>query len=270
MNRFFERFGMDMTSDIVEKDFRSDRSPLHGEFDVIIGNKIIDYKTGGPMTASEIASKMDITRRNDYYELQPLVYLSVLDDMTASPGVREFVLFYALDNETEASDPGFDVMRNTRTVTLLNMRKTEIIRSGMLLSLVTDTEGRRFIREDIGDGFSKALLDAGVNNAKDWANDDVLFEKILALQEKRTKTVMKEIRYAIKKAGEYISGSSIKDGTRILLPRESIEDFKEYARTVHEKISKEQLNGFPYEPGKDCERCGSSQLCTGGLANALE
>ena len=268
-NRFFEKFNVNLTSDVAEKDVRSPRNPLHGGFDLVFGNRIIDYKTGGPQTASDIASKMDLTKKNDYYELQPFVYLSVLDDVLDSAGTREFMLFYALDNETEASDPNFDVMRNTRTVVLLNMRRSEIVRSGLLLSLVTEAESRKFLL-DIGNGFNAALLRAGVDNAERWADDEALFESILALQGKRTETVKKEIRYAIKKAGEYLSGCFIKDGTRILLPRESIEAFKEYSKKIHAKISEQQITGFPCEPRKDCERCSFFDICTGGITNDAE
>ncbi|MDR0198471.1 MAG: hypothetical protein LBI08_01840, partial [Methanomassiliicoccaceae archaeon] len=67
-----------------------------------------------------------------------------------------------------------------------------------------------------------------------------------------------------KKAGEYISGCFIRDGTRILLPRESIEGFKEYAKKIHARINEQQVTEFPYEPRKDCGKCGAFHMCTGG------
>jgi hypothetical protein len=262
-NMFFELFSLSRTSDAVEMNHSSPTAPLHGEFDLLAGNRIVDYKTGRPLTVSKIAGKMDLSRKNDYYELQPFVYLSVLDDILDVPGTREFIQFYALDNEAESFDEGFDVMRNARTVTLLNMRRPDIIRSGMLLDLVTGAESRKFIR-DIGSGFNEALLRAGIENAGEWANDNTLFESVYALQEKRTKGVQDAIRYAIKLAGRYMSGCFIEDRNRILLPRESIERFKEYARTLHSRANEQQVSGFPYEPRRNCKKCGFFHMCTGG------
>ena len=262
-NRFFEEFGVSMTSDAAETGLASERNPLRGWFDLLLGNRIIDYKTGRPQTASDIAGKMDLGKKNDHFELQPFVYLSILDDVLNDNEKKEFTLFYILDNETESLDPGFDIRRNTRTVTLLDVRKAEMIRNGTILDLVTRTDDRAFIR-NIGSGFNNALLEAGIENAEDWENYEELYEKILSLQEKRTKGVSKAIRYAIKKAGEYISGCFIKDGSRILIPRESIERFKEYSRTVYSRISEQQVTGFPYEPRTDCKRCGFFHMCTGG------
>jgi hypothetical protein len=268
-NRFFQMFGKTLASDIVERDVHSFKNPLHGQFDLLIGNKIIDYKTGRPETVSDIAEKMDVTRSLDYYELQPFVYLSLLDDILRTKGEREFILFYALDNETEASDPQFNVMRNTRSVILLDVDKEQIIRSGMLLTLVTEYKSQLFIRE-FSDGFNRALLDAGIENASEWVNDEELFERILEMRPKATKGEKEAIRSVIKKAGKQISGCFIKDGTRILIPRESIEQFKDYAKKIHSRITEQQVTDFPCEPRKDCERCHSFHLCTGGVADDLE
>jgi hypothetical protein len=268
-NTFFELFGTNMTSGIVESEHRSSLTPLKGEFDLILDNKIIDYKTGKPLGISEMARKMDLKKNEDYIELQPFVYLSILDDISDVPGRREFIQFYALDNETDSFDEGFDITRNMRTVTLLDIRKTEIIRSGMLLDLVTRTKSRESVR-DIGKGFNDALLKAGVENASEWVNDDNLFETICSLQEKRTKGAREAIRSAIKTAGKYMSGCFIEDGGRILIPRDSIEKFKEYVKRLHSKASKELVAGFPYEPRRKCRKCGYFHMCTGGFDDDAE
>ncbi|MCL2143796.1 MAG: PD-(D/E)XK nuclease family protein, partial [Methanomassiliicoccaceae archaeon] len=262
MNRFFERFGLTMTSDIVECDRRSSKYPMHGGFDLLIGNKVIDHKSGRMPKTSEIIDKMEISEKKDHFEFQPLVYLSILDDILERPGEREFVLFYAAGNETDLSG-SFDVMKNTRNVTLLNMHKPDIIKSGMLLDIVTEAKSKEFIR-DIGEGFNNALLEAGIDNAESWKNDETLIERIIALQSKRTKAVTDAIRSAVKKAGEIMSGCYINDGSRILIPRETIEQFKEYAKKIHARADGQQITGFPYEPRISCDRCVFFHICTGG------
>jgi len=268
-NMFFEEFHLKMTSDLCERDHQSDRYPMHGEFDLLIGNRIIDYKTGRSQTYAEIAKKMDLGRKNDFFELQPFVYLSILDDISDLKGPKDFVLFHTADNDMESIDPEFDIMRNTRTIRLLEMNKTEIVRSRLLLDLVTKAKDREFIRNDIGKGFIECLLKAGVENAHTWKDDGFLFESILALQEKRTKGVESAIRYAIKMAGELISGCFIEADGQILIPRESIKKFKEYAKKTHSEAEERQLSGFPYEPRTDCGKCGFFHLCTGGVIDDI-
>ena len=265
-NPFFEKFSKTLRSDIAESDYRSPRYPLHGGFDLIAGNKIIDYKTGKAKDASDIIKNMSLNKDADRYDVQPLVYLSILDDILVTKGEREFVLFFAMDNETEASDPNFNVMRNTRSVILLDMDKRRIIRSGLLLTMLTEgkgTKGREFIKE-FGDGFNNALLDAGIENASEWADDDALQERILSLQSKRTETVKKAIAGAIKKASEIISGCFISYDGKVLIPRETIDRFKEYAKEIYSRISEQQVSGFPYGPRNGCDKCGFLKMCTGG------
>jgi len=265
MNMFFEEFDLKMTSDLCEREHRSNKYPLHGEFDLLIGSRIIDYKTGRPLASSEIAKKMDLNRKNDHFELQPFVYLSILDDISKQKGPKDFILFYTADNEIESADPEFDIMKNTRTVRLLDMDKTDIIRNGMLLDLVTRAKDREFIKNEMGKEFTNSLLKAGVENADTWKNNDALLESILALQKKRTKKSEDAVRYAIKAAGEIISGCFIEDRGQILIPRESIKKFKEYAVKIHSKAEEQQITGFPYEPRTECGKCRFFHICTGGM-----
>jgi CRISPR/Cas system-associated exonuclease Cas4 (RecB family) len=75
---------------------------------------------------------------------------------------------------------------------------------------------------------------------------------------------------AIKEAGRYISGCYIRDGHRILIPRDTIEKFKEYSKKIHSRITEQQVTGFPCEPRKSCDRCGFRQICTDGDDNGAE
>jgi len=263
-NRFFERFGVNMATDIAECDRVSADCPLHGEFDLVVGNRIIDYKTGRPQSTYDISNKMDLSKNNDYFEMQPFVYLAILDSI-APKGTKEFIQFYTTDNDAEAAaNPDFNVLMNTRTVRLLDMDKEGFIRSGMLLDLVTDTKGREFIK-GIGEGFNSALLEAGVDNAGQWASDDGLFERICSLTGRRKKTEGEEIQKAIKKAGEYISGCFINTKNEVIILRGSIERFKDHVRKTHSKADGQQISGFPCEPRKSCDKCNFLSICTGGV-----
>jgi len=262
-NRFFERFGVSKATDIAESDRASADCPLHGEFDLLVGDRIIDYKTGRPQSLSEIAGKMDLSKNNDFLEMQPFVYLAILDSIIPK-GTREFIQFYTTDNDAEAAaDPYFNVMRNIRIVRLLDTGKEGFIGNGMLLDLVSDTKGREFIK-GIGDEFNNALLEAGVDNADEWSSDEMLFERIFSFTDKKAATE-KEIRMAIKKAGEYISGCFIKTGNEVIILRGSMERFKDHVRKLHSKAGEQQISGFPCEPRKNCDKCNFLSICTGGV-----
>lgn len=260
-NRFFKEFGLDMTSDAVEADRASNRYPLHGKFDLLVGNKIIDYKTGRPKDILSIAREMDLKKETDYTEMQPLVYLTVLGD---TDGEKEFILLYLMDNETAAADGHFKISDNMRRAVLLNMRKEDIIRNGMLWDHLMRTKTRRENLSGMEEGFGHALIDAGIQNAENWHDDIGLHNRILELQSKRTKTVKDAVASAIKAAGKYISGCFIREGDEILVPLDSAEMFGEYVRTVHSRITEQQVSGFPCEPRKSCDRCGFRQICTDG------
>ena len=265
-NIFFEVFGMNITSDAVETDRVSENWPLHGEFDLLIGDRIIDYKTGRPNDLSDIMKKMDIAGKSEYSELQPYVYLAILDDLIPG-GRKEFTLFYTMDNEAEAAaDPDFDVLCNTRTVELMNMNKNEIVSSGMLLEMATDTKGRAFLRHRTKE-ISEAFLKAGVGRAEQWPEDDGLFDSVLGVQEKKNRTVMNEIRGMIKAASKIISGCLIRYGGRILIPRDSMTAFREYAKKIHARANEQQNSVFPCRPRNDCRGCGFFNICTEGMTD---
>jgi len=264
-NRFFERFNVSKATDIAEFDRASVDCPLHGEFDLLAGSRIADYKTGKPQSLSEISKKMNLSKADEFIEMQPFVYLAILDSIVPE-GTKEFILFYTADNDAEAAaDPNFNIMRNTRTVRLPNTDKEGFIRSGMLLDLVSDTKGREFIK-NIGNDFNNALLDAGVENADGWASDKMLFERICSFV-KRNAATEKEIRTAIKNAGEYISGCFINTGDEVIILRESMERFKDHVRKLHSKACGQQTSGFPCEPRKKCDKCNFLNICTGGVPN---
>jgi CRISPR/Cas system-associated exonuclease Cas4 (RecB family) len=261
-NIFFKEFGLEMTSDLIETERTGDT--LYGKFDLLINNKIIDHKTGRPKDIHGIMNEMDLSRKNDYFEMQPLVYLSVLDDVLGPSGKKEFMLFYALDNEAESVDPEYEIMKSTRTVILTDMRRADLIRNGMLWDKLTETKTRKEVIDDIRDDLENALFEAGVENAEKWSENEELYEKILSLQSKRTDKAKDAIRRAIKEAGEFISACFVEQYGKIFVSRDSIEKFKEYAEKIRSKITEQQ---FPCKPRKNCEKCGFTHMCTEGGVN---
>ncbi|MDR2866518.1 MAG: PD-(D/E)XK nuclease family protein [Methanomassiliicoccaceae archaeon] len=264
-NVFFREFGCNMTSRDIEKWLDSDRTKLRGKIDLLLGRKIIDHKTGRPHPLSDIAKRMDIIGNADDPELQPFVYLSMLDDALGDQDAKEFIFFYAMDNEMESSDPGFNITRNIRRIVLLPVRRTELIRNGTISDIITRTKSRAFIKE-FERRFNDALLEAGVENAASWEHDGPLFDRILSLHTKDNKGVREGIRTAIRMAAEIISRPAIHDPVNniILIPRDSIEWFREYAIELHKKADMQQLTGLPCEPRIKCRDCDHFHMCTGG------
>ncbi|MDR0335032.1 MAG: PD-(D/E)XK nuclease family protein [Methanomassiliicoccaceae archaeon] len=263
-NPFFEHFGKDQRTDIMERSCRSDATPLEGRFDLLYGNRIIDYKSGRPYNVDDIAKKMDASKKNDYYELQPFVYLSILDDMLGGTGKKEFIQFYTTDNDVEsANDPDFNIMKNARTISLLS--REDIVRNGTVLRMVCTRKTSDIITE-LGSRFGSALLAAGVGNPERWAGDTELFERIMAMHGKRTKAAREETEKVIRDSAKLLMRCFIviDDENRIIIPGESIGRFKEYARKIHKRANEQQHSGFPYTPRKGCDRCYFRQICTRG------
>ncbi|MDR0778681.1 MAG: PD-(D/E)XK nuclease family protein [Methanomassiliicoccaceae archaeon] len=262
-NRFSEAFGSRKKAENAEKDHHSPDAPLHGKFDLVHGNMIVDYKTGRPLGAKEIADKMDVTKKMDYYEPQPFVYLSILDGILGPGGKKEFIQFYAVDNDTDTmNDPDFNVMRNARTI--IAMSREDIIKNDLLRDAVSAIRGYSFAADL--NGLSKAFLDAGAENAEHWGNDEELFHDLMKMHDDKSSKGKEKIKKMIEHAKKALTGCYIviEEKNKILIPSDSLRKFKDYTKKLYSKANEQQTDGFPYKPRKSCEWCAFEQICTGG------
>ncbi|MDR0791595.1 MAG: PD-(D/E)XK nuclease family protein [Methanomassiliicoccaceae archaeon] len=267
INRFSEAFGMRKRAENAEMDHFSPGLPLHGKFDLVHGSMIADYKTGRPLSVREIAERMDVTKRMDYYEPQPFVYLSILDDILGPHGRKEFVQFYAMDNDADAAgDPDFNVMRNARIIIVMD--REEIVRQNIVRDVVSAKRGYDFVNV-MGNGFTQALTEAGAGNAENWPNDDELFHKLMSMHHEKGAKGRERIKKTIEHAKEVMMRCYIvmDEKNKIIIPRGSLDRFKDYSKRLYSRANEQQVSGFPYAPRKGCERCGFEQICTGGPAD---
>jgi hypothetical protein len=267
INRFSEAFGMKERAENAEKDHRSPDVPLHGKFDLVYGNMIADYKTGKPLSVKDIANKMDVRKKMNYYEPQPFVYLSILDGILGPGGKKEFIQFYAVDNDTDAAgDPDFNVIRNVRTIIVMD--REDVIRKDVLKDAVSGLRGYTFVA-DMDDGFAKAFLDAGADNAERWGNNEELFHKLMGMHSDKSAKGRDKIKKVIENAKKVMAECYIviDEKNKIVIPSDSLKKFKEYVKKLYSKASEQLTGGFPYTPRKNCDKCSFEQICTGGPAD---
>ncbi len=254
-NNLFLELGKEFTSDATESSHNSDSTPLYGEFDLLINGKIIDYKTGKPKDLKSIYDGME--SKSQYLELQPLVYLALMDDCKLGKG--EFNLFFAAENLEESFSGTNDVKKNVRRIVI-----TEESRRSFINTLLKDNFSESPIYSkvyDQWDSFSSILDYAWDSGPENWPKS----EQLILTVKNRLNLPQKTSEGAVKRASAFLSKKIIVTDNQILIPRETLESFKENVRENHKEVISFYGSNFPAKPVNSCEKCNFFQLCTGDI-----
>lgn len=264
-NRKYKNMFMDMHnctkySSMTETEFTTSKHPLSGNFDLIIDHRIIDYKTGKASELKDVKNRMDMSRKQDYFEFQPMIYLSLLRDN--SPPPYKFSLVYVADNDVRSvTDEDFRISENIRNVVLIKQTMREFISDPD--SPVKCEFGNTYVK--VIDGWSSFVdraFDAGTDSCGSWKDDKDLISSISAALGMNNKKDPETISKALKKLSEIVSSGMYDDGTEVIIPSDTLEEFLSCVDKDHDAASSQMYSDFPASPRIDCNKCDFFSVCT--------
>ena len=247
-------------SSLTEAEFTSYRHPLFGYFDLLAGSRIIDFKTGKAGKPGEIVQRMNMDNDLDYYEFQPLVYLSLLREKAPPP--QRFSLVYLAANDVRSvTDSDFSISENVIDVVLIGESMEKFLSD-------PDSPAKKRFSVKIREGwatFVKKAYEVGGDPSWDWKDDPSLISSIMyALGMKENKTNRETVSAALKRLVTIIAWGVYNDKNTITVPSDTLEDFLSSVDAHHAVASVRRYTEFPAEPRGKCSKCEFFKVCTNG------
>jgi len=242
-----EIFDGRLSSSSLETKMVSDKVPLTGVFDVLLGDKVVDYKTGSIKENSDIKKALD--GNSKYIEFQPMVYLALLHDNTGI-GEKTFRTFYVMDNAENSFRDRCDVNSCMRETRLIEMSREDLIRNGL----------RNFVQKsyikalDVWAPLSERMIAIGVRNAHLWPDDDDLN----AILERVLKGDIP--RRVLNRLSGVMTGRCILADDSLYITSDMMDDFKEYVRERNAELADYRTSQFPAITEK-CKECSFFDVC---------
>lgn len=262
-NGFIDSFGLEKYSTYAEKDEDSAAHCIHGKFDCRWEGTVIDYKTGSAKDASEIAARMSTDYKDGDVEFQPLVYLTVADEKL---GCRRFEQFYAMSNDVQSMDPGFDIMDNVRAIRIVDDLKESMRTMAPLIDILTYGNRSQALSKDFKEHLDEvldAIASTGGDDPGSWASDDALKREVLRrIGKSDAKTNMKNASAAINKVASHFKEGMLFAGNEILITEGKLKEFGQWIDEMHAKAREMSLTTFPAEPRGKCDNCDFRKACT--------
>ena len=260
-NMFMEMHNCARYSSLAEARLSSKNHHLIGNADLAIGNLIIDYKTGKANTPKEAMDKMNMKKRQHFFEFQPLIYLSMLKESFPPP--CRFTLFYVADNDVRSiTDDDFDIRENVREVELIPMTMKDYI-SGPDSPIKNGlTDGYAKIKDDWGSFVSTAFA-AGTGSCETWHENEGLISSLLGmLGMSGAKANRDKVVSVLKRLAKALTDGMLVEDGRIIIPSDTVEDFLSCVDKHNELASKQMYTDFPAAPNLSCEKCSFFKACT--------
>ena len=242
-----EVFDGKLSSSSLETKMVSDRVPLTGIFDVLLGDTVVDYKTGKIKDSDDIKKALD--GDTDHLELQPMVYLALLQD-NSGKGEKTFRTFYVMDNAENSFRDKCNVNSCMRETRLTEMSREDLIR-GELRNFVQKTYVKAL---DVWVPLSERMIEIGVRNTHLWPDDDDL-NSILGrvLKGDAPKKVLNKLV-------RVMSGRCILLGDSLYIMSDMMDDFREFVREKNAELLDYRISRFPAVTEK-CKDCPFFDLC---------
>lgn len=264
-NRFMEELGLETTSTMCEKDYRSTQHRIHGEFDLIWRGTVTDYKTGGAKDCIDIAKAMSFGSKVDYPEFQPLIYLALASELPDS--TETFEMFYAMDNDVESGMAGYDITRNIRTIRIRPGNLQECMRDNPALIEGLETKIKKDLKPFATD-ILNAVAQTAVGEPKDWSSDATVINAVISAGHINEKDPESAARTAVDKLCTMLSKGIIATERLVEIPRQTLDDFLEELDRMHAEASVGSLTDLPARPLVDCRKCKYFEACTADVLRA--
>jgi len=268
-NMFMDMHNCTKYSSMTETEFTTEVHPLSGNFDLVIGSRVVDYKTGRANSPEVVKDHMNQARKQDFFEFQPLIYLSLLRDN--SPPPYKFSLVYAADNDVRSvTDEDFRIGENIRDVVLISESMREF------LSDPDSPAKAEFGAADyakIIEGWSSFVnraFDAGTDSCEHWKDDEDLISSIIGVLGLKNKKDTGAVPKALKKLAAIISPGMFVDGNEVTVPSDTLERFLSRVDEDHDAASRQTYSDFPAAPRRNCDKCGFFMVCTRDVIDLSE
>ncbi|MCL2318202.1 MAG: PD-(D/E)XK nuclease family protein [Methanomassiliicoccaceae archaeon] len=260
-NMFMDHHKCEKYSSMMEITLTSAAHPLSGKVDLVMGNRIVDYKTGKASSAKEIMNSMSMSGDQYYFEFQPLIYLSLLRENNKPP--CRFSLVYVAANDVRSiTDEDFSIRENIRDVFLLSENMREFISDPN--SPVLSEFGKTY--DKIRGGwslFTDKAFEAGADSHKVWKENESLISSVLSvLGLKDNVTNRGMVTGALKKLSDIIEDGMYHDDNSVYVPSDTMEEFLSMIDKDHRSASAQKFTDFPASPRRDCTNCVFFKVCT--------
>ncbi|NLU45472.1 MAG: PD-(D/E)XK nuclease family protein [Euryarchaeota archaeon] len=263
-NELMAAEGCEMYSGATEHTLSSAPDRMTGNFDLVVGNTIADYKTGKAVSLKGIRDRM-VRPRQRYVEFQPLFYLALLHRERGGDCVFEQV--YVRDRVLEA----------------LEGPAGRRIEDGIRRIELVDRDFDAYVRDDGNPGLDwlssrmrplflehwPAVADLLLEHREDWSDwvagdppEAVVGAAIAALGLRDNATNRKAVRPAVKKAVDSMAGGMVLGRNVLVIPRDTVADFRERVAADHRLASAMAVTAFPPRPPAGCRGCAYTRACT--------
>jgi len=264
-NTFMEMHNCAKYSSMTETQFTTSKHPLSGNFDLVIGHRIVDYKTGRSIDLTNVKEKMNVLKKQNYFEFQPLIYLSLLRDNSPPPYM--FSLVYLADNDVRSvTDENFSINENIRNVVLIQESMREFLSDP---NSPARDELRTTSNNKLIEGWT-AFVDRAFDSGGDpggWKDDKALVSSIAGMFGMTTKKETEAIPSTLKNLSKIVTSGMFTDGTEVVVPSDTLEKFLSQLDKDHDSASEQRFSEFPAAPRKDCGYCDFYRACTKDIIN---
>lgn len=268
-NPLMDELGVTESSTCCESKHQSVDRPMEGRFDLVWNGRVYDHKTGRRMkTPSDVIKGFEIgkrLKRHEYYDCQALFYLYLASEHSdGTEPITEFDLFYPMANDTECSDPDYDISRSILRVRIMPGTSDDYIR-GRVEDAQVDEGGAMF--DDLQYAAMERAVEEiqGHKSKRYWSNNKQLRAKVIKglpiLTDKAVDTYI-----ALRKSectSPYFENSRTVD-----ILRSSLERFVSVVAEMHCTMTEQSHTSFPRSPMGECKGCEYRSLCTRSAVQA--
>ncbi|MGE0015121.1 MAG: PD-(D/E)XK nuclease family protein [Candidatus Methanomethylophilaceae archaeon] len=259
-NKLMKSEGLAMCSSHAERDMDSSEYPIYGKSDLVIGNYLIDYKTGSFHAGPDIVKNLD-PKKAEYIETQPMIYLALAREALGG-GTPVFRLFYVFGTDGRVKD-GTTVLSNSIDVRLMKETKREAMAdpSSPLREFFKDVKSQSAMYDDWS-SFVSPVLSSGLQ-PDEWEKDISLIGSVLSsLGLKADKTRTENVAGALRKLCMRMNDDYWVIGDEVLVPSDTMGRFLEKLVEDHSSATKKMGSRFEPKPRRDCTKCRFFSVCT--------
>lgn len=262
-NKLMESEGVERCSSIAEKQLHSSKFPLFGDMDLIDGQNITDYKTGGFKKLGDLKKMMisDV----EHPEFQPLIYLALAYDNSGKLPCTFSQFYVRSDVASSVSDPDYDVLSGVRSIELVGSTLEEYLHDPgcCLKDHFGGNDYPRYLES--WDSFINAISGHGLERGSDLDTDPETMASVFSVIGQK-----KVITTAIRKITANILGGIVVGKDRLVIPIDTIRKFISRVEEDHRAASEMAVGTFPPKPMLNCSKCNYRQACTRELSKVEE